>query len=70
MTKPTTMLTTKQAAARLNISIRRVRALIYAGRLPATKAGRDWLITEQDLADYTPRPAGRPRQKEDSNGAS
>ena len=38
------LLTTTEAAARLNISTRRVRALIAKGRLPAYLHGRDWLI--------------------------
>lgn len=43
------LLTTTEAAARLNISTRRVRALIAKGRLPAYLHGRDWLISERSL---------------------
>lgn len=42
-------LTTKQAAERLGITPRRVQALVTAGRLPAQKIGRDYLIKEDDL---------------------
>lgn len=59
------MLTTKDAAARLGVTPRRVSALIAAGRLPAMKMGRDWLIAESDLALVAERKpgnhTGRPR---------
>jgi excisionase family DNA binding protein len=54
------MLTTAQVAAILKITRRRVHAIIAAGRLPARKHGRDWLIEPADLAAYRPLPAGRP----------
>lgn len=38
------MITTKQAAARLDISVRRIQALVASGQLEAQKIGRDWLI--------------------------
>lgn len=61
------LLSTKDAAARLGITPRRVAALIAAGRLPATKLGRDWLIAEADLALVAERKpgnrTGRPRTK-------
>lgn len=59
-------LTTRAAATRLGITPRRVLALIRAGRLPARKLGRDWLIAEADLAGVAERPpgnrTGRPRR--------
>jgi len=42
-------LTTIQAAKALNVNDSRVRQLILAGRLPAQKFGRDWLIQKKDL---------------------
>jgi len=61
------MLTTKQAAERLGVSPQRVRKLIQAGRIEATKFGRDWMITEEALAKHKPLPRGwqkgRPRTK-------
>lgn len=57
-------LTTKQTAVILNISPRRVRALIHAGRLPAEKHGRDWAIKPEDLELVKVRKPGRPRLKE------
>ena len=41
--------TTHEAAARLGVTVRRVQALIAAGRLPAEKRGRDWQIRQDDL---------------------
>jgi excisionase family DNA binding protein len=54
------MLTTADVAHRLGVSLRRVQALIQAGRLPAVKHGRDWVIAETDLAHLTRHPPGRP----------
>ena len=54
------LLTVAQAAARLDVSTRRVRALIAAGRLPAEKLGRDWLIEETSLARVSDRKPGPP----------
>ncbi len=58
-------LTTRTAAAALGISPRRLRQLIAAGRLPAIRLPRDWLIRPADLALLADRkpgwPKGRPR---------
>ena len=43
------MITTSDAATILNLTIGRVRQLIYEGKLPAYRLGRDWLINENDL---------------------
>jgi len=43
-------LTTTQAAQQLGCSRSAIRKAIKAGRLPAEKAGRDWLISLGDLA--------------------
>jgi excisionase family DNA binding protein len=58
-----TLLTTKQAAEKLGVNDRRVTALIRAGRLPAQKVGRDWLINPKDLAKVQDRRPGRPKGK-------
>jgi excisionase family DNA binding protein len=58
------MLTTKEVAKRLKVSVRRVHALIQDGRLPAQKYGRDYLIEEKDLKLVAERKAGRPRKSE------
>jgi excisionase family DNA binding protein len=57
------MLTTSEAAARLNVSMRRVRALIEAGRLPSKQFGRDHLIKESDLKLVAERKPGRPARQ-------
>ena len=56
------MLTTAEAAEELGITVRRVRALITAERLKATKFGRDWAIRPVDLNAVRDRPPGRPRK--------
>lgn len=53
-------LSTKEAAARLKISVRRVQALIAAGRLPAEKIGNSYAIKEPDLKLVNGRKNGRP----------
>ncbi len=55
-----TLLTTTQAADILGIKQARVRQLILAGRLPAKKHGRDWIIRERDLELVRVRKVGRP----------
>jgi excisionase family DNA binding protein len=57
-------LTTKQVADRLGITIRRIQALVTAGRLPAQKFGRDYMIKEKDLRLVKDRKVGRPRKTE------
>jgi excisionase family DNA binding protein len=54
------LLTTKEAAARLGISVMRVQQLIWGGRLPAEKMGRDYFIKEDDLKLVADRKPGRP----------
>lgn len=54
------MLTTKQAAERLKISVNRVRQLIKSGRLPAESFGAAYMINEKDLAKVMDRKPGRP----------
>lgn len=54
------MLTTREVAERLNVSMRRVLALIEVGRLPSQQFGRDHLIKEADLKLVENRKPGRP----------
>lgn len=56
------LLTTKEVAGRLGVSVRRVHALIQAERLPAEKFGRDYMIKEEDLKSVQDRRPGRPRK--------
>ncbi len=53
-------ITTREAAKRLNVSVRRVQALIAAGRLPAQKIGNSFAINEADLKLVNGRKNGRP----------
>ena len=55
------VITTKEAAERLKVSVRRVQALIAAGRLPAEKIGKTFAIKESDLKAVKGRKNGRPQ---------
>jgi excisionase family DNA binding protein len=54
------LLTTPEAAERLGITVARVQQLIWKGRLPAQKIGRDYVISEDDLKLVAERKPGRP----------
>ena len=56
------LLTAKEAAKRLEITPGRAQALIEAGRLPASKFGRDDMIQEADLKPVEDRKVGRPKK--------
>jgi excisionase family DNA binding protein len=57
-------LTTKETAERLEVSVRRVQAMITDGKLKAEKIGRDYLIEEKQLATVqTYGKAGRPKKE-------
>jgi excisionase family DNA binding protein len=56
------IITTVEAAKRLNVTPSRVRALIQAKRLKAFKYGREWLIDPKDLEAVKHRKVGRPRK--------
>lgn len=62
--KITDLITVDQAAIELGVTGRRVRALIAAGRLAATKFGAGWLIQRRDLAAVRERRPGRPAKPE------
>lgn len=54
------LLTTREAAERLGVTVTRVQQLILAERLPAEKKGRDYFINEDDLKLVEDRKPGRP----------
>ena len=57
-------LTTTQAAARLGVSARRVRAMVLAGRIKARRPSPALLlIDERELAKVKNRKPGRPWPK-------
>jgi excisionase family DNA binding protein len=55
------VITTKEAAEKLGVSVKRVQALIQAGRLPAARFGNSYAIDEKDLKLVRNRKPGRPR---------
>lgn len=64
-----TLLTTPQVAQRLGVSVRRVQALIKAGRLPSQQFGRDHVVKKSDLALVAERKVGRPKKGADQKTA-
>lgn len=54
------LITTKDAAEKLGVSMRRITALIKDGRLPSQQIGREHLIKESDLELVRERKVGRP----------
>jgi excisionase family DNA binding protein len=56
------LLTTKEVAERLGVTVTRVQQLIGAGSLPAEKMGRDYFIQEGDVKLVADRKRGRPRK--------
>ncbi len=59
---PMKIINTAEAAKRLGVTQNRVRALIEAKRLKATKVGNVWLIDPKDLDAVKVRKVGRPRK--------
>lgn len=55
------MYTTKEAAEKLGISVRRVNALVASGDLQAERFGRAWMLDERSVSERAAnrRPAGR-----------
>lgn len=56
------IISTAEAAKRLNVTADRVRKMIIAKRLKAIKVGREWLIDPKDLDTVKDRKVGRPRK--------
>jgi excisionase family DNA binding protein len=57
------LLTTSQAAKRLEVNTSRIRQLIAAGRIKAIKQGRDWMIEASELDGYERGKSGRPKRE-------
>ena len=57
------IITAKEAAERLHVSVRRVQNLIAAKRLPAEKIGNSYAIKVADLKFVKQRKNGRPSEK-------
>jgi len=56
------IITTTEAAKRLGVTADRVRKMIDAKRLKATKLGNVWVIDPKDLEAVKDRKVGRPRK--------
>ena len=56
------LISTAEAAKRLNVTPSRVRAMIARGRLRAMRIGIMWLIDPKDLDAVKDRKVGRPRK--------
>jgi excisionase family DNA binding protein len=58
--KQKNLLSVRDAAERMNLSVQRIKQLIYDERLFAQKIGNQWIITEAALNLVKQKPAGRP----------
>jgi excisionase family DNA binding protein len=56
-------ITTQDAAEELGVTIARVQQMIWEGKLPAQKVGRDYIIAAADLDKVRERKRGRPPTK-------
>ena len=55
------LVSTREAARRLNVSVGRIRKLIQEDRIKAQRFGtRDWLIPVAELRKFKRRPSGAP----------
>ncbi len=63
------MFTTTEAAALLGVTVRAVRAHIKRGNIRATRFGRDWQITPEEIERFKRqrRPAHRPKKHQLTN---
>lgn len=59
----TNLLTTAQAAARLNVTPGRVRRLVMDGRLTPALRGRDLYFSTSDIDSFVKLPVGNPNFK-------
>jgi len=62
------LLSTLEVAAALGVTVARVQQMIWAGRLPAQKVGRDYVINEDDLKLVKDRKTGRPPKAQPGTG--
>ena len=56
-------LTTKQAAELIGYNPNYLRYLVEAGKLPAQKLGRDWIIQQADLLAYIRQVGNKGRKR-------
>ncbi len=62
--KRSNLLSVADVAEKLDLSVQRIKQLIYDERLKAEKVGNQWIIREDDLADIQDRQTGRPRNED------
>lgn len=60
-------LTTAEVARELGVTVRRVQAMVKAGRLPASRFGRSLMIRRADLSRVRDRRPGRPARPRRKN---
>ena len=58
-----TFYTTREVAERLGVTVDWVQRLIRNQTLRAERFGHIWLISEENLERFHPKPAGRPKTK-------
>lgn len=58
-------ITTKEAANLIGVSVKQIQVWLKAGRIPAKKYGPNWLIKNEDVAEFAvkERQPGRPRKQ-------
>ena len=56
----TDLLNTAEVAERLGLTVRAIQKMIEAGRLPAHKVGRDYVIVAEALENIPKQAPGRP----------
>jgi excisionase family DNA binding protein len=64
-----TYLTTKQAGQIKHVNSSRIRQFIIAGRLPAIRFGRSWMIDPADLDALVIFAAHRPKKIKESENS-
>lgn len=63
------LITTKDAADKLSLSVRRVQELVKQGRIPAQLIGGVYMIDHRDLAKVKDRKPGRPKSRVRASGS-
>jgi excisionase family DNA binding protein len=56
-------ISTKQAAAKLGVTVMRVRQYIKAKKLKAQRLGREWMVSAASVAGFERPELGRPPKR-------
>jgi DNA (cytosine-5)-methyltransferase 1 len=54
------MLTTKEVAQKLRLSVETVKKMLREGILPGHKVGRKWLVSSEELTQYLAKQRNTP----------